>query len=299
MRKTPFPLLISCLLINVCFAQYTGQTTNNTSKASTQLYVGPILGGTLSKIYFFDDQVRYKSLISAGIDAGIMASVKVNKNFRLNAQLIYALRTKSIEGTDQSRVDNHFKLKSTMQYIELPIFYALEFKNISGKPTAGRQKSYDWYVGAGPVFAYWVGTKGRLNSSNLTENQIDHYDFTGSFDGSLQGAATRGKEIIPEANRFQFGLNVTAGLAFQPQGINRIMTSLHFNLMQTFLGKADGTFPGSTPGTGTNLDDIDVMNVRNHNIRLSVGYLFDSKIEKRKKGKSTIPAKAVQRKRRR
>jgi len=293
--------LLCCAIVNKGVAQATGQAANANAKTSTQLYVGPVIGGSLSKIYFFEEQFRYKSLLAPGFDAGIMASLKVNKNFRLNGQLIYSQRSKTIVGTDDPRVDNSYKLKGVMSYIEIPIFYALEFKNLKGNQTSqgGKQKAYDWYVGAGPVITYWLGTKGTLRSSNLHEIQVDHFDYVGVFSNNVSGVEASGKEVIPDANRLQFGINITAGLAFEPVGFHRIMASVHLNLMQTFMGKSDATFPASTPSAGTNLDDIDVMKARNNSIRFSVGYLFDTKVETRKKGKSNIPSRAVQRKRRR
>ena len=267
-------------------------------KSEAQLYVGPVLGGSLSKVYFFDSQFRFKSLPSLGFDAGIMASFKVQKNFRLNAELLFARRTKNIVGTSGPGVDSQFSLTANMDFIELPIFYALEFKNVSGGQFAdgGKQKVYNWYVGAGPVVSYWLSNKGRLKSSNLLETNIDHVDYKGAF-GSDDQSAPSNVEIMPSVNRLQFGLNITGGLAFEPVAGRKIMTSLQLYLMQTFLGESDGKFPGSTP-LQKNQDDSDVLKARNYSLRFSVAYLFDTKVEKRKKGQSTIPTRDVRRKKR-
>lgn len=260
--------------------------------SAAQLLVGPVVGGCVSKVYFFEHQFRYKSLPSLGFDGGIMASIQVRKNFRLNAQLLYAQRSKTIVGTNEPRVDNKFRLHAVMHYIELPIFYALEFKNLVGNHTSpsGEQKIYNWFIGAGPVISYWLNDRGTLRSSPLLEVQIDHINYKGAF-GSTSNDQVKdaNKENIPSPNRFQFGINISGGLAFEPVGFHKIITSIHLNLTQSFFSRKNGTFPAS-------IDDVDVLKSRNHSIRLSIAYLFDTKLEKRKKGKSTIRTREVNRK---
>ncbi|MBS1681220.1 MAG: PorT family protein [Bacteroidetes bacterium] len=261
-------------------------SSNAQVEEKPKLYVGGTLGTSVSKLFFFENSNLYKSLPTIGFDGGVMASLKVRKKFRLNAQLIYSQlgRTVKNKGT---RPDPLYKVSSRMQYIELPVFYALEFKRLTpqGQLEGGRRKTYNWYVGAGPIVRYWLNDKGTFRSSNLTENLIDHFDYTAAFNST--DATAPGKELMPQANRLQFGVNITAGLAFEPMSGKRIMASVHLNLMQTFLAKSPGSFPTSIPNE-TNAD-ADELRARNHSIRFSVGYLFDTKIEKRKRGKSTKP----------
>ncbi|MGC4023345.1 MAG: outer membrane beta-barrel protein [Cyclobacteriaceae bacterium] len=256
-------------------------------KCSAQLHVGPVAGLSMSKIYFFDSHPEFKSNPAFGFDVGVMSSFSVRKNFRLNAQLLFSQRGKDIVGTTSAstggRVDPQFKLTARMNYIELPIFYALEFKKIStNEVSVGGRKVYNWYIGAGPVITYWLSTKGTIRSSNLLENQIDHLDYKGYFGNSYQSKTQdANKENIPDANRFQFGLNFTVGLTFQPDVNHKIMASLHLNLMQSFQGTGVGNFPGTDP------IDQDILKSRINTLRFSVAYLFDTHIEKRKRGKTT------------
>lgn len=291
---------VACFLVSTeGMAQATGQTKSTSftpsTQTSSQFYYGLVLGASASKVYFFDGQFRYKTVISPGYDVGAMASLRVNKLFRLNAQLLYSVKHKTIVGTDDARADNLFRLSSTMQYIEMPITYALEFKSVKGSLLV--KEVYDWYIGAGPIISYWLSNKGTLRSSNLLEDQIYSYSFTGAF-GNNEQSTLNNKETMPDVNRLQLGVNISAGLAFEPSPGRKIMTSLHVNIMQTFLGNSDGKWPGSNPNQ-TNADDLDVLKSKNHSIRFSIAYLFDSKIEQRMKGKtiSTIPKKAVKRKR--
>jgi len=277
-------IFLSLLAVQIIFS----------SNLKAQLLVGPVAGGEVAKAFFFDSQFRYKSLPTFGYEAGVMGSMRVRKNFVLNAQLLYSHRSKHVVGVDNSRSDKLFDLTSSMQYIELPIFYVLEFKSLTGNPEGrgGRVKTYNWFIGGGPIISYWLSNKGRLSSSPLKEVYIDHIDYTTVFgrdNNSFTSASDFNKESISQPNRFQFGINITGGVAFEPVGFNKIVTSVHLNIAQTFLGKSDGIFPAS-------LDDIDLMKVKNHSIRVTVAYLFDTKLESSKKGKST-KNKEVQRKR--
>lgn len=261
------------------------------------MLVGPVGEGEISKLFFFDSQFRYKSQLSPGFGAGVMGSMRVRKNFVLNAQLLYSQRTKHLVGTNDSRADAAYDLRATMRYIELPIFYTVEFKRLSGDPTGqgGRVKTYNWFIGGGPTIAYWLSGSGTLNSSNLTENNYPPITFTNTFgkdNTTLDDKKNANIENLPDANRWQFGINLTGGIAFEPVGLHKIVTAVHVNIAQTFLGKTQGYFPGSPSHL-----DVDIVKAKNHSIRLSIAYLFDTKIEKSKKGKST-KAKDVLRKRR-
>jgi len=261
--------------------------------AEAQLYVGPTIGGEVSKVYFFDGY-RYNDFTprpSFGFSGGFMASMRIHKNYVLNAQLLYSTRTKHID--PGAGYDPEFKFTSKMQFIELPIFYALEFKSLKGdlNGRGGKIKTYNWFAGAGPIVSYWLSGKSTMQSSNLREIHIDQIDYTTIFgaDPSSGGQPiTSNKEYVSEANRFQFGINFTGGLSFEPVGLHKIVTFVQFNFMQTFLAKSDVSLPTF---------DIDVLRARNHSIRLSVAYLLDTKIETSKKGKST-KGKEVKRKRR-
>lgn len=259
-----------------------------------QLLVGPVVGAGFSKMYYFDSDpaTRYQSVPSFGFDGGFMAQMKMKKNFTLNAQILYAYKTRTINGVDASRRDNEFKLTSAMNYIEMPIYYALEFKRLTGDLTGqgGQTKTYNWFIGAGPVISYWMSERGTLKSSNLKELRIDQLDYTTrfGFPDSLINASTTPVDVksVQSPNRFQWGINITTGVSFEPAGMNKIIASVQLTLAQTFLATSNGQFQLVS-------DDIDVLKAKNHSLRFSVAYLLDTKLDKRKKGKSTskIPKK--------
>jgi hypothetical protein len=261
------------------------------TSAWSQLLVGPVLGGCVSKVSYFDYQTRYYSDPSFGFDGGVMGSLRVKKNFTLNAQLLYAYRTKDIRGKSGLGADDKFRMTSRMGYIELPIYYALEFKRLTGdlKGQGGQTKAYNWFIGAGPVISYWLGESGTLQSSPLSEVFIKQIDYTTQFGVPDSLATGQNIKNVSEPNRWQFGINITGGLSFEPVGFNKIVTSVQITLAQTFYGTKDATFPAS-------IDDQDVLKSRSNSIRLSVAYLLDTKIEKRKRGKSTVKVPTRRRK---
>ncbi len=266
-----------------------------TFNSKAQLLVGPVAGVGVSKVFFFDKSINdnFKSVPSVSLDGGIMGSLVVHKNFVLNAQLLYSYRSKRIEGLNQPNSDAQFKFTSNMHYIELPIFYVLEFKSLSKNPTGhgGRVKTYNWFIGGGPTISYWLSNKSTLRSSNLIENGVDHINYTGVFRAATSAddqTLSSTKEFISDANRFQFAINITGGIAFQPVGLHKIVTFAQVNIAQTFLAKSDVSLPSY---------DVDVLRAKNHSFKISVAYLFDTKLETSKKGKST-KSKDVQRKKR-
>src|SRR6478736_2449234 len=94
-------------------------------ESSAQLRVGPVAGAGASKVFFFDASNNdiFKTTPSLQMDGGVMASMAIHKNFVLNAELLYSYRSKHVRGL----ADKQYKLDSDMRYLELPIFYVLEF----------------------------------------------------------------------------------------------------------------------------------------------------------------------------
>ncbi len=252
--------------------------------AQTRLFVGPVVGGSISKAVIFDEPPNssYRSKVTRGLDFGFMTSVRVRKNFCLNSQVLYAQRNKSISGINGDN-ESRIVLNETMKFIDIPINFTLEFKKVSGDEngTGGKIKTYNWFIGAGPTLSYWLSCKGNLTSGYLLDSRIPNLNYTTVFNPSnAQVPYALNNEVLSGANRLQLGINIVSGLAFSPVGMQKIVVGFQLNIAQSYLAKNDGIFPSSS--------DIDPMKVKLHSLRVSVAYLFDTKIEKSKKGKSTI-----------
>jgi Outer membrane protein beta-barrel domain len=273
--------------------------------AQDQLYIGPSLGARLSTVTFFEDRAKndFKSLPAFGFDLGLMVERRIKGRFCLNAQLIYSQKGKIVKGTSNAVFDINsqapdplYQNKQTNRYIELPIYFNLEFKNNVGKSEgmAGTLKSYKWFIGGGPTISYWLGGKGKLQSSNVKEDlQMKNMAYKINFrSDSIQNLTDITKMYVTNPNRLQFAINITGGIALEPVGFQKIVIAAHLELGQTFMSKGNsGYFPGSKV-------DHDELKAKYHSLRFSVSYLFDTKIEKSKQGKSTIKNKGASKKKR-
>lgn len=245
----------------------------NLKPLSAQLLIGPVVGGNYSWIVFDDKELKNSQSVSPvfGYHAGIHLGFTIRKRFFLHTSIIYSTKGKEINGID----DELLKNKATYQFIEMPILYAIDFKRQLG------EKSFKYFIGVGPNISYWLGGKGTLSNSELTEVFIDKQDHTVVFEQdelSLQADQMN----VADPNRFQLGLNLGAGIELEPARNQRLLLTARFELGHTFFsGDTDGYFP-------TVIAYQDEMRARNQGLRLSASYLFDLKLKERKKGKSTI-----------
>jgi len=83
----------------------------------------------------------------------------------------------------------------------------------------------------------------------------------------------------------QLGLNISAGVVFEPIQYQKVMVTFRYEAGHSFYSReGTGVVPKAT-------DYVDDLKVRNQGFRLSFAYLMDLKTEDRKKGKSTIKKK--------
>lgn len=243
-----------------------------TRLAFAQVLIGPVVGINYSWIKFGDkdnlDTFRVAPVV--GFHAGAMLSFRVQKRFFLNTSLIYSQKGKNITG----KIDHQLKNNVVYNYIEMPISYTAEFKS-----TVGVNKVFKWYLGMGPNISYWLGGKGTLENSDLKEVEISKQPYRVTFHNDHPNA---NQMNVDNANRFQFGLNVTAGVAFEPwEGYKKFVLTVRYEIGHSYLSKTSrGTFANT-------VSYQDELRSRNMGLRISLAYLFDLKTEQRKKGKST------------
>jgi hypothetical protein len=247
-----------------------------TGFAQAQILIGPT-GGFQTSWVTFDDK-DYKDLYQVkpvlGFHAGVNLSFKVRKRFFLHSSLIYSQKGKIIEGKKDKLLYNEVRYN----YVELPVLYTVEFKGYAGKG-----KEFKWYLGGGPLVSYWLGGKGKIYESGINENAISEkpipYKIVFNEEDHLLPID---KMNVHDPNRLQLGINISAGIVFEPFGYQKIMLTGRYELGHSFLSKTGF-------GYFTATDDYDdVLQVRNNGFRISVAYLIDLKLEQRKKGKSTI-----------
>jgi hypothetical protein len=243
------------------------------SSTNAQILIGPIAGGNLSWTRFDERETRESLKVRPliGYHAGFNISFRAGKRFFLHSSFVYSRKGKLVK----SELDPLLSNRAIYNHFDIPILYTAEFKS-----TIGSNKAFKWYLGVGPNLSYWINGKGTLASSDIKENGIDKISYTVEFKKTYEDA-TDTEMVLAEPNRVQLGFNLAAGTSFEPVGGHRIMLMLRYEVGQTFLGKTNGLFP-------ITVDYSDVLRATNNGIRISVAYLFDLKIDQRKKGKSTI-----------
>lgn len=255
--------------------------------AECQILIGPVIGTHVGWQRFDDSELRDRFTTEPiiGYHAGASLAFRVQKRFFLNTSIMYTKRGKIL--TD--KVDNLLRNEATYHYIDMPILYTMEFK-----AKIGKDREYKWYLGIGPTVSYWLGGKGVFKNSDLEENTINppNYElpYTITFGGDQDVAF--GEMNIAKPNRFQFSLNFSAGIIFEPMYLNKIMLNLRYEIGHSFMSrdsKGDFGIP--------NVFYQDDLRIRNKMLALSLHYFIDLKTEDRKRGKSTSKITNKQRKR--
>jgi len=266
---------VSLLVAGLLFLNYKGEA---------QILVGPVVGGQLNRMVFYNDQSKdlYKLKPLLNFHAGASISFRAQKRFFLNTSILYAQKGKLLESNYNSITRND----ATFKYIDMPILYTMEFK-----AKMGRDKVYKWYFGVGPNISYWLGGKGVLVHEDLNENGVNppNYDVHYKIVFNKDSAAVATNEMnVREPNRIQLGLNLSAGLIFEPFGNNKIMVNLRYAFGHSFLSR-NGKGEFGLPGVLYYEDDL---KVRSRELVLSLHYYIDLKTDQSKKGKSTVNIKS-------
>jgi hypothetical protein len=239
-----------------------------------QLYVGPTVGGQVTWLQFDDASAkgRYNIKPYVGFNAGLNISFRVRKRFFLHTSILYSQKGKDITGKDDALLKN----KVRYNYIEIPILYTVEYKRAT---KTGKQ--FKWYFGAGPNVSYWLNGKGTFYNSELEESFSPPRKYSVAF-GKGPEDINENELSVLSPNRLQLGLNLSAGLVFEPMEGKEFMLTFRYELGHSFMSRSDdGYFKEIVAYT-------DDLQTRYSGIRVSIAYLIDLKPEQRKKGKSTI-----------
>ncbi len=244
------------------------------NESVSQIYVGAKAGLQYSWVNFQNESD--KDFLSQdpvfGYNGGIIFSFNVRKRFFLQTEILYSVKGRQYEGELDPSLENTARFR----YIEAPLIYKVDFK---GMTQSG--KSFKWYLGAGPLISYWLGGSGTLKLNDLDELGVSQIDYTYEF-GSIPAESPLDKIYIEDPNRFQLGLTFATGIVFEATERSSFAIDLRYELGHSFLAQNQiGIIPEL-------IGFSDPLEVRNAGFRLSVAYLFDTKYEERKKGKSTI-----------
>lgn len=246
--------------------------TTTTLKA--QILIGPVAGPQVSWVSFDDkdSKAMYSRQPVYGFHAGMGLSFRVHKRFFLHTAFLYSTKGKYLEG----KKDELLRFKANYRYIDVPMVYTVEFLH-----KVGKTKQYKFFFGIGPNVSYWLGGKGYLENTQLTEVLVDHIDYKIVFDHE-ENDYKDNEMNVNGANRLQLGLNLQTGFVFEPLGYQKIMVTLRYEAGHSFLSpEQKGTFRLTN-------EYYDDLRTRIQGFRVSFSYLVDLRNEDSKKGKSTI-----------
>lgn len=224
----------------------------------------------------------------SGFNAGAVLAFKVRERFFLHSEYIYSTKGKRVtmkKNAPGLLYDSLFSDKVVYSYAEVPVMFSIHFKG-----NVGKGKQFKWYFGAGPNFSYWLGGRGTITSEQIIFEYPDPPDIEYKLKLN-QSDQIREDQDDPETvhlnnvNRLQLGIIASLGLVFEPAPRQVIMFDVRYEAGGTRLGKKDSFSDYIFP---TFYEDN--LKVRNHGIRVSLIYLYQTSTDKktRNKGKSTI-----------
>ncbi len=237
-----------------------------------QILVGPVVGGGVSWVSFHESDSRhfYKQTPVPTFHIGGGASFQVRKNFVMHTAVLYSRKGENLS----SNVDPDLKHKEIYHFIDVPIVFAREFKI-----NLGANRIIKWYAGLGPNIGYWLSGKGSILNNQLLEDGYPTRDYKIDFNNT--STPNTANVNLPDANRFQLGLNIATGWVFEPVGLQKIYFNIRYEIGHTYISKSGlETFAGINDYQGD-------MMARNMALRMTLSYLIDLKPAERKKGKSS------------
>jgi hypothetical protein len=203
-----------------------------------------------------------------GFNVGLVAAFEVKKRYFLHTELLYSTKGKNVLGITDASLQN----RVIYRYIDLPMLYNIQFKKTLNSATL---KQFKWYIGAGPIFSYWLGGSGTVNNSELEENGLPAIDYKLKFGSRGDDLREINTVYVSDANRLQVGFNLGGGILLEPVSGRKIMVDVRLEIGHSWLGKKNST-DYVLPATYK-----DNLQSSNMGLRLSCAYLFEKNLAKK------------------
>jgi hypothetical protein len=248
--------------------------------AQSQILIGPTFGGQYSWVTLQNKDLKsfYKVNPVFGFHAGLGLSFRVKNRFFLTSSILYSTKGKVIEG----RFDEMLREEVIYKFIEIPILYSVDFK------VRASNHEFKYFFGIGPNISYWLGGRGTFYNKDFYENSIPEMKFKIVF-GKDENDVGANEMVVQKANRIQLGLNLAAGIAFEPIHNQKFLFIARYEFGHSYFSR---DYNGRFAGTYYQ----DELRSRNQGWRGSVLYLVDTKSGERKKGRSTSHIRPKRRK---
>lgn len=237
-----------------------------------QILVGPRIGGSLNYVSFAElkSKSTYGQNPYYGYQGGAVLNFIMSGNYSLHTELNYSRKGKKLNVDSKSilHVANY-------DYVEVPLLFRL-----SKKFHESGVGSYEGYINIGPNFNYWLGGKGYYTGGGLEDFGIEQQDYKITYQG-LTGEPVVDVINIPDARRFQVGVDFGVGFIFDVLPMKKIMFDIRYHWGHTHLAQSNDFEHGS-------LFFDDDLKSANRSIMISVAYLVEIDLGQRNKGKSTV-----------
>ncbi|WP_085516718.1 outer membrane beta-barrel protein [Marivirga sericea] len=240
----------------------------NAKSLRAQVLIGAKTAANISWMRYEDfDTEQFEKKPAFGYSAGITAAYKVQKRFLVQLDIMYTQTGKKIDGISGPSFKNYAKY----HHLNTPIVYKLDFKN------ALFNRTFKWYVGAGPDVNFWLGGNGILQSEELREEAIEELDYKIIFK-DVPANPEYGGLYYPEVNKVQVGLILSTGIVLEPMPGYSLMIDIRYKWGHSYMAREDAQFSNV-------ISYEDNLRARNQALEISVAYVFDIKNKGKKEKK--------------
>ncbi|MFH6981804.1 outer membrane beta-barrel protein [Marinoscillum luteum] len=240
--------------------------------ANAQYWFGPKVGGHRTDFVYQESTYKSDSFdvsTDYGLQGGVMMIYQASEKYAVMAELIYERINRKV--TEKEGSDIEVYSKSVYNYLSIPFSLRWDF---------GREPTY-YYISGGPKLSYWLGGTGEIYLDELNESRTLDGPLPYKFEFSQRKGDIPNHRAVPQANRFQYGLQVGAGVYFDVATGGRVLVDLRHSFGHSNMG-----FNGNPNFSFDTYQEN--FRYRNYTLSLSVAYLFEYDVQLQRKGMSTI-----------
>ena len=212
-----------------------------------------------------DDKHQFTHKASVGFYGAGLIIFPLKNNYSLQTEFGFSKQGRKIAFNEDEWVN-----KATYSFVDGAMALRRSFALYLGPDIPSQ-----WFIDIGPRINYWLGGHGTVSAGGSYRYQIVFDEMPADptspdFD----------QMYIVDENRWLFGIDVGIGFVAPLRNKNRLMTELRFTSGHTYFG---------TPYSASNrtLGFTDNLRSNEKTLSLTVAYLLDVDLQKRRTGKST------------
>ncbi len=239
--------------------------------AHGQYWFGP-KGGIQRTDFIYQDS-KYKSdsfEVSSDYSGqfGLVLIYQASEKYAVHAELNYERLNKQVTNKDEDEIPIFSKTR--FHYLTIPFSLRWNF---------GREPVH-FYVAGGPKLSYWLGGSGEILLDEFNEARTVDAPIPYSLHFRQSKGGDSDKRSIVEANRLQYGLQVSTGVYFDIVTGGRLLVDLRYSFGHSNMG-----FNDNSDFTFETYEEN--FEFRNYSLSISLAYLFEYNVALQRKGSST------------